>query len=174
MRAKHHNTRSGPYDSTNSAQPEGLHSWRLLDLFRDATAPMLTRAAIAVAVAWVPLAVLSAFRGHGSLLSFLADFASQSRFLIVVPVLILGERPIHARYAQVAHHFELSLVADNEKPGFHSQWRSYEKLKNSNATRLILLLMTFALSGWLSEFLSPEGSEFLSWWKGGEGFRFFS
>jgi hypothetical protein len=174
MRARQHNTRSGPYDSTNSAQPQGLHSWRLLDLFRDATAPMLIRAAIAVAIAWVPLAVFSAFQGHEAFLSFLTDFASQSRFLIVVPVLILGERPIHARYAQVAHHFEISLVADNEQPRFHSQWRSYEKLKDSTAIRVILLLVTYALAGWLSEFLSPEGSEFLNWWKGGGGFRFLS
>jgi hypothetical protein len=39
---------------------------------------------------------------------------------------------------------------------------------------VILLLATYAIAVWLSEFLQPEGSEFLSWWKGGDGFRFFS
>jgi hypothetical protein len=168
------NTRSRPDASINSAQPQGLHSWRVLDLFRDATSPMLIRAAIAVAVAWVPPAVLSAFRGQQALLSFLTDFASQSRFLIIIPVLILGERPLHARYALVAHHFEMSLVADNEQSRFQSQWRSYETLKDSIIVRVLLALLTIAIAAWLSEYLHPEGSEFLHWWKGGGGFSFFS
>jgi hypothetical protein len=135
---------------------------------------MLIRAAIAVAVAWVPLAIFSAFRGQAAFLSFLTDYATLSRFLIVIPVLILGERPIHARYAKVAHHFEISLIADNELSRFQSQWRSYERLKDSTAVRVMLLLVTYALAAWLSEFLRPEGSEFLDWWRGGFGFRFFS
>src|SRR3981189_2893337 len=93
-------------DPSNSAQsPSGLRPWRLLGLFRYARAPMVLRASIAVAAAWVPLAVFSAFRGQAAFLSFLTDYASLSRFLIVIPVLMLGERPIHARYAEVAHHF---------------------------------------------------------------------
>ncbi len=156
------------------AQPQGLQSWRLLNLFRDATSPMLIRAAIATVVAWVPLVIFSAFQGMPVLLSFLTDYASLSRFLIIIPILILGERPLHARYSLVAHHFEISAVADKEKTRFQSQWNSYEKLKDSVAARVMLLLLTYALAMWLGDFLSPEGSEFLSWWKGGGGFRFFS
>jgi hypothetical protein len=163
-----------PHKITNSVQPPGPRSWRFLDLFRYATLPMLYRAAVAVAIAWLPLAVFSAFHGLASFLSFLTDFATQSRLLIIIPVLILGERPVHARYALVAHHFETSLVADNEQARFQSQWWSHEKLKNSTFVRVILLLLTLAISVWLSEFLRPEGSEFLSWWKGSDGFRFFS
>jgi hypothetical protein len=163
-----------PHEITSSVQPPGPRSWRFLDLFRYATLPMLYRAAVAVAIAWLPLAVFSAFHGLESFLSFLTDFATQSRFLIIIPVLILGERPVHTRYALVAHHFEISLVADNELAKFQSQWRSHEKLKDSTLVRVILLLLTFAIAVWLSEFLRPEGSEFLSWWKGGDGFRFFS
>ena len=96
--------------------------------FRDATTPVLIRAAIAVAIAWIPLAIFSAIHGPTALLSFLTDFATQSRFLIIVPVLILGDRPIHARYAEVAHHFEIALVTDNEQSKFQSYWRSYERL----------------------------------------------
>lgn len=119
------------------------------------------------------MVVFSAFHGHVAFLSFLADFATQSRFLIIVPVLILGNRPIHARYAKVAHHFEISLVADDERPRFQSQWRSYERLIRSTGVRVILLLLTCALAAWLSEFLRPKGSEFLDWWRG-DSFRSFS
>jgi hypothetical protein len=146
----------------------------LFDLFRKATAPMLIRAAIAVAVAWIPLAIFTAIQGHTAFLSFLTDFSDQSRFLIIIPVLILGERPLLARYALVAHHFEASLVAENEKARFESNWRSYEKLKDSTAIKVVLLLGSYAVAAWLSEYLSPEGTEFLSWWLGGGGFRFFS
>jgi hypothetical protein len=166
--------RSRPDSSTSFAQPAPLHPWRPLDLFRDATTPVLVRAAIAVAVAWIPLAIFSAIQGQAALLSFLTDFATQSRFLIIVPVLILGDRPIHARYAEVAHHFEISLVTDNDQPRFQSYWRSYETLISSPAVRVLLLLVTYALAAWLSEYLRPEGSEFLLWWRGGFGFRSFS
>jgi hypothetical protein len=168
------NNKSRPDASTNAAQPQGLRPWRVLDLFRYATSTMLIRATIAVAIAWVPPAILSAFRGHEALLSFLTDFATQSRFLIIVPVLILGERPLQARYALVSHHFEMSLVADNEQSRFQSQWRSYETLKDSTIVRVLLALVTMALAGWLSEYLQAGGSEFLYWWKGGGGFSFLS
>jgi hypothetical protein len=168
------NSRSLHDDSTEAAQLPHLPSGRLLDLFRDATSPMLMRATTAVAVAWVPLAIFSAFHGDGALLSFLTDYATLSRFLIVIPVLILGEKPLHARYALVAHHFETTLVADAEHSRYQSQWRSHEDLKDSIVTRVILLLTSFALAAWLSEYLRPEGSEFLSWWRGGGGFRSFS
>jgi hypothetical protein len=160
--------------SADAAQLPHLHSWRLLDLFRDATAPLLIRAAITAAVAWVPLAALSAFQGMPALLSFLTDYASLSRFLIVIPVLMLGEQPLNARYALVAHHFEMSLVGEHQKFRFESLWGAYERLKDSAAIKVILLLVTYALAAWLSKFLRPEGSEFLTWWKGGGGFSFFS
>jgi hypothetical protein len=85
--------------------------------------------------------------------------------LIVIPVLMLGERPIHARYAEVAHHFEIFPIPDNELSRFQSQWRSHERSKDSTAVRVMLMFVTYALAAWLSEFLRSEGSEFLT---GGE------
>jgi hypothetical protein len=68
----------------------------------------------------------------------------------------------------------MSLVGEDQKFRFESLWGSYEKLKDSAAVKVILLLVTYALAAWLSKFLRPEGSEFLTWWKGGGGFSFFS
>src|ERR1700751_4557712 len=95
-----------PADGSALGQAQRLHSWRLIDLFRDATSPMLVRATIATAIAWVPLAILSAFQGMPAFLSFLTDYTALSRFLIIIPLLILGERPLQARYSLVANHFE--------------------------------------------------------------------
>ena len=163
-----------PADGSTLGHAQGLHSWKPFDLFRDATSPMLVRAAIATAVAWMPLAILSAFQGMPSLLSFLTDYASLTRFLFIIPVLILADRPLQSRYSLVAHHFEMSAVPEAEKPRFQSYWRSYQTVKDSIAARWMLLLVTCALAVWLGNFLHPEGSEFMTWWKGGGGFRFFS
>jgi hypothetical protein len=146
----------------------------LFDLFRNATSTMLKRAAIAVAVAWVPLAILTATQGHAAFLSFLTDFAAQSRFLLVISILILGVNPLHSRYALVVHHFEKTLVADDEQARFQSNWSSHERLKDSIPVKVTLLLMTYAIAVWLSQYLSGAGGEFLSWWVGSSGFRFFS
>jgi hypothetical protein len=135
---------------------------------------MLIRTAIAVAVAWIPLAIFTALQGHEAFLSFLTDYATQSRFLIVIPVLILAERPLHARNVLVAHHFEIFLVAENEQSQFQSQWRSFERLKESKVVRVIVLLITYAIAIWLSQFLDMHGSEFVLWWKGSSGLRFLS
>ncbi len=87
--------RSHP-DNTASSAHSLLQrpAWRMFDLFRNATSTMLKRAAIAVAVAWVPLAILTAIQGHAAFLSFLTDCAAQSRFLLIISILILGEQPL--------------------------------------------------------------------------------
>jgi hypothetical protein len=146
----------------------------LFDLFRNATSTMLKTAAIAVAVAWVPLAILTAIQGHAAFLSFLTDFSAQSRFLLVISVLILGVNPLHSRYALVVHHFGKTLVSDDEQSRFQANWRSHERLKNSPAVKVTLLLATYAIAAWLSRYTSREGSEFMSWWVGNSGVRFFS
>jgi hypothetical protein len=149
-------------------------AWRTFDLFRNATSTMLKRAAIAVAVAWVPLAILTAIRGHAAFLSFLTDCAAQSRFLLVISVLVLGVNPLQSRYALVVHHFGKTLISDDEQSRFQANWRSHENLKDSIPIKVTLWLMAYAIAVWLSQYLSGAGGEFLSWWIGSSGFRFFS
>ena len=168
------NSKSSRDDSIHAIHHPHLHSWRFLDFIRHASSTTLLRAAIAAAVAWLPLAILSAFQGTHVFLSFLTDYAALTRFLIIIPILVLGEQPLHARYALVAHHFETTMVADDEEARFNSQWRSHETLKDSVILRVILILGSLAIAAWLSEYLHPEGSEFLDWSRGGGGFRSFS
>ena len=96
--------------STQSDQSSYSRPQAFLDLFRDASSQTLTWTGVAVAVAWVPLALLSALRGGGSFQSFLTDYATQSRFLIIIPVLILSAPALHERRSQVAQHIETFLV----------------------------------------------------------------
>jgi hypothetical protein len=56
-------------------------------------------------IVFVRAAVRSALSGSGTFKWFLLDFAAQSRFLIVTPLLILAGPPLFARLEAVARQF---------------------------------------------------------------------
>jgi hypothetical protein len=147
--------------------------WRFLDLLHSASKHLVILTTIAVAVTWVPLAVLSALRGGTTFLSFLTDYASQSRFLFILPVLILGASSLHKREARVAYHLE-DFVQENQLPTFNAGWASFERLRNSTIANIAMVLLTYALAVWLAQYLSPQGAEIVDWWKGAGGFRWLS
>ena len=144
-----------------------------LDLFRDASSQTLTWTGVAVALAWLPLALLSAL-ASGSFPSFLTDYATQSRFLIVIPVLILSAPALHERRQQVAEHIETFLVPRDQHPTFHADWTSTDKLRDSWLVRILIAVLVYATVIWLDRYLSPQGVEFTAWWKGTGGLRFMS
>jgi hypothetical protein len=161
-------------DTVESDQFSHIRPQVFFDLFRTASSKTLTRAGVAAAVAWVPVAVLTAIRGGTAFRSFLTDYATSSRFLIIIPVLILAEPPLHERLTRVAHHFESFLVPGEQLPKFQGNWTSCEKLRSSKLVFVLILMLTYATAALLGQYLSPGGSEFLDWWKGDGGFRFFS
>ncbi len=65
-------------------------------------------------------------------------------------------------------------MADDEQARFQSNWRSHERLKDSIPVKVTLWLMTYAITVWLSQYLSGGGGEFPPWCVGSSGFRFFS
>ncbi len=161
----------------SSAQPDrasGTSPQVFLDLFRNASSQTLAWTAVAVAVAWVPVAVLSALRGGGTFPSFLTDYAMQSRLLIIIPVLILSAPALHERRSQVAQHIETFLVPRNQHPKFHDDWTSNDELRNSWFARILIAALVYVTVIWLDRYLSPNGAEFTGWWKGGGGLRFMS
>ena len=143
-------------------------------MFRTASSQTLTRTAVAVAVTWAPLALLSVLREGGSFQSFLTDYATQSRFLIIIPVLMLSAPALHERRSQVAQHIETFLVPRDQYPKFHEDWTSSDKLRNSWLAQILIAVLVYATVIWLDQYLSPEGIEFTAWWKGGGGLRFMS
>ena len=106
--------------------------------------------------------------------SFLTDYATQSRFLIIVPVLILSAPALHERRLQVAQHIETFLVPRDQYPEFHEDWTSSDKLRDSWLAKILIAVLVYATVIWLDRYLSPEGIEFTGWWKGGGGLRFMS
>jgi hypothetical protein len=132
--------------------------WRFLDLWHSASEHLIILTAVAVAVTWLPLAVLSTLRGGNTFLSFLTDYASQSRFLIILPVLSLGAPGLHKRVAKVAHHLE-DFVQESQLSTFNAGWASFERLNNSTIANVVIVLLTYALAVWLGQYVSPRGAE---------------
>jgi hypothetical protein len=114
------------------------------------------------------------FGGGAVFLSFLKDYAHQSRFLIVLPVLILAEPPLHTRLSTVARELEETIIPENQRAQFQALWASHEKARDSTLSRIVLILLTYATAIWFSQYLSAAGSEFAMWWRGGGGFKSFS
>jgi len=147
--------------------------WRFLDLVHGATPQMVRLTAIAVVVAWVPLAILSALSGGAAFVSFLTDYATQSRFLIILPVLILAAPSVDERHRIVAHHLE-GFVREHQLPNFRASWSSFERLRRSRIAAVLLAGITCAMAIGLGDYLGPGGAEIVSWWKGEGSFRWFS
>jgi len=160
--------------STPFGQPSLPRGWRFLDLFHAASSHTRNVTLIAVALAWIPVAILSAIRGRAAFSSFLTDYATQSRFLIILPVLILAEPQLRQRLALVAHQFEADIVPRDQWPEFQSNWALCENRRDSNVARVLIIVLTYATAAFMTQYLNPGGSEFVSWWKGGGGFRSFS
>ena len=156
-------------------EPVSLRRPRVfLAMFRTASSQTLTRVAIAVGFAWVVPAILCLARGDGTILSYLTDYASMTRFLIVIPVQILAEPQLRARLSLVVEHFEQFFVPRDQVSNFQAQWTASEKLRDSKLAQGLLALLTYGTAAFLGQYLSPEGHEFVSWWRGGGGFRVFS
>ncbi len=147
---------------------------RLLAFLRGVTSRGLTFAVIVVATAWLPPVLLSGFRGWETLRTFLTDYASQSRFLIVLPVLILACPSLNVRLKKVMYHLE-ELVPAHQLPAFHDNWSSFERLRSSRLAMFVILLLTYATAALLGNYVSVNGAEIMPWFKGGGGgFRWMS
>jgi hypothetical protein len=72
------------------------------------------------------------------------------------------------------HQFETFLIPPDRQTKFRQNWESCLKLQDSRLAGLLIVLLTYATAAWLGRYLSPGGAEFMEWWKGGGGFRFFS
>lgn len=122
----------------------------------------MTRIAVVIAVAWLPAAVLSAIQGVGALKSFITDVATQSRLLVVIPLLILAEPPLHARWEAIAQQFtKAGLISDYDLPKFQADWDLCERLSYSTLARVSLLLLVYAIITYSVQYLTPD--VFMPW-----------
>jgi hypothetical protein len=118
--------------------------------------PSLVRAALlAAAVAWAPLALLSAL--HGDFASFIVDFGVHGRSLIATASLILAEAVWTPRLARVARHFvEAGLVAEADRPCYEHAMSSTRKLLNSRIVEILTVALAYAITAALFFAIRPN------------------
>jgi len=80
---------------------------------------------------------------------FLYDLDAHSRFLVAIPLLLLGEVVIHQRIRPVVRQFVVAgIVTPEVLPGFRAAIDRAMRLRNSLAVELVLAVAVFGF-GWM-------------------------
>jgi hypothetical protein len=120
---------------------------------------------------WVPLAVLARSESHllgGTQLPFARDILTHVRFLVALPVMILGEVVVHQRIGPAVKAFiRRRAVTPEDLPQFYAAIDSVRRLRNSVTAEIALLIFVFTGGIWIwwhrvaigvaSWYASPEG-----------------
>jgi hypothetical protein len=118
------------------------------------------RAAALTALAWVPLAALSA-AGPGGPGAFFSDAATQVRLLLALPLLVLTERFAHPRQRFVPAVFlERGLVRDADLPAFGAAIAAARRLRDGP---LELWLLAVVAAARLAFWRLPVGTPRAGW-----------
>jgi hypothetical protein len=104
--------------------------------------------------AWMPLLFLSAIDGHafgGDLkIPFLYDIEAHVRFLVALPVLIIGELVVHNRISPLIRRFvERCIVVTDDLPCFKKAVDSAVRIRNSVVVEATLLILVYTLGLWI-------------------------
>ena len=123
-----------------------------LKLIGERSPQVLRVAGLSIIVTWVPLFILSAMQGaafHTTtvVVPFLDDFATYTRFLVAMPVLILAETFLGPRLAKAAAFFVTSgLVLEKDYSRFDAAIERGLRLRDSIAAELLLVAGSYAIS----------------------------
>lgn len=131
-----------------SAPPYHLESW--LGLMRAGHPHVVRRAVLAVAVAWLPLAVLTLVRGdfmrpdHAN--AFLLDMGCYARFVIALPLLVLAEAVSAPRLTAIARQFLTGgLIAEADRAAYERAVASTRRLLRSPVAEGAAFILAYAL-----------------------------
>jgi hypothetical protein len=117
---------------------------------------LLHRRVVAFAVVcWLPLSILAVIGGQllpagDGRVPLLYDIEAHVRFLIVLPVLIGAEIPVHQRIRGVLQQFlTRGIVRPEDRPRFEALIASAQGLRNSVALEIALLVLVYTVGHWL-------------------------
>ncbi len=106
---------------------------------------------IAVAITWLPLFCLSLAKGallsHEIRIPFLLDFATNIRFLVTLPLLILTQLIVDRSTNNTVRHFvDSGLITDDMLPAYETVLNRTVGLRDSRAIIAILFIAAFGPS----------------------------
>jgi hypothetical protein len=126
--------------------PHRFESW--VGLIRAGRPNVLPLALLVVALAWLPLAVLTALHGDflrpDSANSFILDFAAHGRFLIAAPLLVLAEPICVPLLTAIGRQFlSAGLVAASDRGRYERAVTSTRTLINSAAAEVATVVLAY-------------------------------
>ena len=106
------------------------------------------RIVLLVALAWLPLLVLTLATGRAwgpqSALPFLRDIDAQVRFLVALPLFIVAELVVHRRTRNTVEQFlRQGVVRPVDVPRFDAAIASALRVRNSVVLEVVLLILVF-------------------------------
>ena len=124
---------------------------RRVGLTRAGTVPLVLRAGLSIAIAFVPLVLLSAAQGllvgTQVTLPLAVDLTVYARFLLAVPLMLYAERWIDFRVALAVNQFRTgNLLQGGAQEGFEAAVRRLERTRDSFFPEIILLVVAVALA----------------------------
>jgi hypothetical protein len=109
---------------------------------------MKRRVLIVTGLIWLPLLVLCAIEGtltRGVDIPFVSDIETHARFLLTVPLMILGELVVHERLRDIIFQFvNRKLVPDNAMETFRAAIRSSMVWRNSIAVEAAFAVLVLS------------------------------
>jgi hypothetical protein len=135
------------------------------------------RAGLAVLIVWAPLFVLSAIESlalrENKLSSLIVDLTVLSRYLIVVPLFILGEEGTIFRLGQIAHHFiDAGLITASDRQRFDAIIAHSRRLLDYVLMEVLVVALAY-LAMIILMGIFPD-QDIPLWHKAGDGGRGYS
>jgi len=99
---------------------------------------------------WLPLLILSAMEGQAlggsAAVPFLLDLEVHSKFLVIIPLLIISELVVHERMRFVVKQFlERNLIPGGALPRFNAAIASAFRLRNSVLAEVLLIAFVYVV-----------------------------
>ena len=134
---------------------------RSLGFIKPVGAQVGRRILIAVAIGWLPLAVLAAVEllisSDASAKSFFYDFAVHARFLIAIPVLIFAESECVPRLGNIVKHFvETGLIIESDKTRFGAAVSSTRRMLNSPISVAVIVVLAYGAVATVAYYSSTD------------------
>lgn len=120
------------------------------------------RLPLAIAVTWLPLLVLAYVQGGWpNSQELLTDYRVNSRLLVAIPLLLIGQITMENRFREMAQHFlDANIIRLEELPRFREIMQAAIKLRDAKLPEIIAMILVYAQIGY---FLQSGRLHFAAW-----------
>lgn len=142
------------------------------DAWRDVPRRVIAVASAAAALAWLPMFVIavaeSCARGNTQAIRlFAGDFASHSRYLIAIPLVLLADALTTAAFSRCEEHLEVSGLVVSDPRRLRTGIEISRRLRGSRVPTVVLAVVVIAIAVFNNELASRvylEGGPGVSSW----------